>query len=370
MTVKQKIVHNLLNIPGHRTGKKNIVFESDDWGSIRMPSKKAVDELYATGINVYSNPFNNLDALESEEDLTSLYEVLCRFKDHHGNHPVITANCIVANPDFDKIKNNNFQNYYWESAADTYAKYSNSTGALQLFKEGMSSGFIWPQFHGREHVNINQWLYALQNGDAQIMQAFDKGVFGIDFNHTRSIRNNFMAAFDFDTQLEATSKESIIKEGLDEFEKLYGIKSQSFIAPCYVWHPALEPILKKHGIDYIQGINYQFAPGYYTSKYKKIFHTQGQRNACGQRYLVRNAFFEPALNKNINWVEDCMQRIRTAFFWGKPAIIGTHRINFTGRLSIDNRENTHRLLQQLLQKITATWKDVAFTTSDKLGRLF
>ncbi len=357
-------------MPGRRVEKKMIVFESDDWGSIRMPSKKVVEELNAAGINVYSNPFNYIDALESEEDLTSLFDVLRKFKDHLGNYPVITANCITGNPDFDKIKKNNFQTYHWESNEATYAKYSNSKGALQLFKQGMNNGFIWPQFHGREHVNVSQWLTALQNGDAQIMQAFDRGVFGIDFNNARSLRNNFMAAFDFNTVDESTEQEIIIKEGLDEFEKLYGIKSQSFIAPCYVWHPSLEPVLKKYGVEYIQGIHYQFAPGYYSNRYKNIFHTQGQRNGSGQRYLVRNAFFEPALNKNINWVDDCMQRIRTAFFWGKPAIIGTHRINFTGSLSIENRQNTHRLLHQLLQKITYTWKEVEFTTSDKLGSLF
>lgn len=40
MNLKQYITHNLLNIPGWRTNRKIVVIESDDWGSIRMPSQE------------------------------------------------------------------------------------------------------------------------------------------------------------------------------------------------------------------------------------------------------------------------------------------------------------------------------------------
>ena len=40
MNLKQTITHNLLNIPGCRTNRHIVVIESDDWGSIRMPSKE------------------------------------------------------------------------------------------------------------------------------------------------------------------------------------------------------------------------------------------------------------------------------------------------------------------------------------------
>ena len=39
MSFKQTITHNLLNIPGWNTKRRIVVFESDDWGAIRMPSK-------------------------------------------------------------------------------------------------------------------------------------------------------------------------------------------------------------------------------------------------------------------------------------------------------------------------------------------
>ena len=45
MSLKQTITHNLLNILGWRTKRHIVVIESDDWGSIRMPSKKVYDKL-------------------------------------------------------------------------------------------------------------------------------------------------------------------------------------------------------------------------------------------------------------------------------------------------------------------------------------
>ena len=41
----QKLTHAIMQVPGFRTGRKIVVFESDDWGSIRMPNKLVYDQL-------------------------------------------------------------------------------------------------------------------------------------------------------------------------------------------------------------------------------------------------------------------------------------------------------------------------------------
>lgn len=365
-----RVKNNFQNIPGRRLPGKLVIFESDDWGSIRIPSRNVKEELESSGINLSSNPFNYLDALESDEDLTSLFELLSGFRDFRGNHPVITANCIVGNPDFEKIRASDFEEYHWESIETTYARTASGKNAYRIFQEGVRAGVIWPQLHGREHLNIDQWLAALRAGDAPILKAFSLGVFAIDYKNAHSQRNNFTAAFDLSTQEELQQKGKIIEEAVTEFERLYYFQPKSFIAPCYVWHPSLEDMLYKNGVNYIQGINYQFAPEPGKAKYKRIMHTQGQENHNGQRYFVRNAFFEPSLNGNLDWVENCMQRLKIAFFWGKPAVIGTHRLNFIGAISKENREKTHDLLKKLLTRITQTWPDVEFTTTDRLGDLY
>lgn len=97
---RSSLARHLVNYKGWQTTRKIIVIESDDWGSIRMPSKEIYDNLLKSGIRVDRCPYNRYDSLASEEDLSALFDVLTSFRDMNGNHPVITANTVVANPDF------------------------------------------------------------------------------------------------------------------------------------------------------------------------------------------------------------------------------------------------------------------------------
>jgi hypothetical protein len=61
-----------------------------------------------------------------------------------------------------------------------------------------------------------------------------------------------------------------------------------------------------------------------------------------------------------------MESIDISFKWGKPAIIGTHRINFAGRLGLEQRDKNLEMLDQLLTKILKKWPEVRFTDSTAL----
>jgi len=369
MLILKDIKRHITNFPGKRISKKLIVFESDDWGSERIPSLERLEYLISNKIDVYSNPFNHLDSLETEDDLSALFETLTRFKDRQGNHPVITANSVTANPDFKKIMASDFKEYHYESTLQTYRNKPGCKNSYQLIREGIAAGIYHPQFHGREHLNVRQWLNALQSGNEILLRAFHAGIYGIDINSELKKRNNFMAAFDGNNEQEDVEHRKIIKEGMSLFKKAFGFTSRSFIAPCYIWHPSLEELLKEHEIKYIQGLPIQFSPNHGV-KYKKIYHYQGERNRLKQIYFVRNCFFEPSLNHGYNWIKDCLRRLEIIFFWGKPAIIGTHRVNFIGSLNEENRKRNLDLFSDLIKKIIKTWPDIEFTTTDKLGDLY
>lgn len=360
---------HILNFPGKKLDKKYVVFESDDWGSERIPSAEGLKYLISSGIDVYRNPFNHLDSLETEDDLAALFETLRKFRDGQGHHPVITANSVIANPDFGRIKASGFHDYYYESSIQTYRNKKECENSFVLIKEGISDGIYLPQFHGREHLNVNQWLTSLQSGNKVLLKAFSASIYGIDLDSDLTKRDNFMAAFDSNSERERIEHEQIIKEGLSLFTETFKYRPASFIAPCYVWHPSLEIILKEGGIEFIQGLPVQYAP-IQNSRYKKIYHYQGEQNKMQQVYFIRNCFFEPALNPGYNWIKDCLRRLEIIFFWNKPAIIGTHRINFIGSLNEKNREQNLRELSLLLKLILQTWPDVEFTTTDKLGELY
>jgi hypothetical protein len=360
---------HIMNFPGKKLGKKYIVFESDDWGSERIPSKESLKYLTSSGINVFSNPFNHLDSLETGDDLSALFEILLSYTDRHGNHPVFTANSVTANPDFEKIKISDFKEYHYQSTLQTYSNKDGCENSYTFIKDGMAAGIYHPQFHGREHLNVRQWLTALQSGNQKLLNAFSAGIYGIDLDTEFTNRANFMAAFDSNSEQETAEHIDIIEEGAALFKDLFGYSSDSFIAPCYTWHPSLEILLKENGIKYIQGLPIQYVP-IYGGKYKKLYHYQGEPNNMQQFYFIRNCFFEPALNSKFNWIKDCLRRLEIIFFWGKPAIIGTHRINFMGSLNEENRRQNLRIFSVLLKSILETWPDAEFTTTDKLGELY
>ena len=367
---KKIITRNLLNIPGWRTNRKIVVIESDDWGTIRMSSKQAYEQFLNNGYPVNECPYNSNDALESNEDLELLFEVLSSVKDKNCNPALITANNIVANPNFEKIKASGYEQYFFEPFNKTLQRYPQHDRVEGLYREGILKKLFIPQFHGREHVNIDRWLHSLQNGDQAIRLAFEHSMFSVHYDRKPVVVNEWMDALDGDSAIALKEKAAILQQGLELFRVIWGFQSKSFIAPCYVWESSLEPILAANGVEYIQGMVNQMEPiaelGY---AYKKKYHYQGQRNKYGQRYLIRNVFFEPSTNPTFNWVDDCLHRIETAFRWHKPAIISSHRVNFVGFIRQQNREVNLALLHQLLQSIKKRWPDVEFMSSAQLGDL-
>ena len=108
-----------------------VVFESDDWGSIRMPSLEILRLLLDKKVAVNSpDTYDRIDTLASNEDLTRLIEVLSSVKDANGNPAILTMNCVTANPDFEKIKESGFQTYYYEKFTDTLKRYPHHDRSL------------------------------------------------------------------------------------------------------------------------------------------------------------------------------------------------------------------------------------------------
>lgn len=342
-----------------KSGRKVVIFESDDWGAIRVPSNKVHDELIAKGYNLDSRPYERFDGLEQDKDIEALTQTLSQFSDKRGNHPILTLNYLSANPYFDKIRANNFQYYTWESIDITYKEYSSSARVIELVKEGIGKGVFEVQFHGREHFDILKWLEALQLGDSDVHTAFNYKMCGIFPKNNPAYGNKYMVALKADTDYLM----DVLNQGITEFTRIWGHSPQSFIAPCYTWDSAIEVILKDNGIRVIQSSRFQKIP----ASNRKIIHYTGQKNSLGQMYTVRNCAFEPATTAmTIDVVAKTMAEVRKAFKSGTPAIISTHRINYTSRLSEENAVRSRKLLKELLIEILSEFPDVEFSTGVKL----
>jgi len=361
------IRQHALNIFGKRTGRKIIVLESDDWGNERLLNKQIYENARGGHIINKESPYWKFDALESNDDLTSLFDLLLSFKNAKGEHPVLTANFITGNPDFERIKTSGFSDYYYNPFFMSFQKYDNHNRVESLYKDGIAEKVFHPQLHGRDHIDTDRWLNALRMEDPVAVKSFELGFAHCSQTSGYSKRESISAAFDYNAGYDVKSFEKIILDGAAIFRDYFGYESKSFIAPAYIWPKQMELYLKNAHVKYIQGLSFQTIPVPSKNKYKRKFHYFFQQNKLGQFYLVRNCFFEPTILPHINWMDDLLQRISLSFFYNKPAIIGMHRLNFIGYHYPGNRDNNLRLLRKILTEILKRWPDVEFMSSDQLG---
>lgn len=357
--------YSLLNVPGHRFKEKLVLIQSDDWGSIRMPSNETRESLSKVKGLSTDDAYAYYDTLCDSEDLEALYSVLRKFKDNNGRHPVITANTVMANPDFSKMKADNYESYHKESLNQTFERYQIES-ALQLWQEGASEGLMDFQFHGREHVNVPLWLKALKEGPEAVRTAAHYEVFGLAFEGLNLRKKNFQAAWDYHNVEERAQIIDSIIEGLQDFKNFFKRESLSVIAPSYTWSDEIEEVLMGLGVQDMQGIMFQKQPEIGKTDYRKRWRWTKRARASKPGYQIRNAFFEPALHKHKDQVGQTLIRMDQAFRMGKPAIISSHRINFSGGLDIRNRLDSLRQLEELLGKALKLWPDISFIGSSNL----
>lgn len=360
------------NIPGWRTKRHIVVVESDDWGSIRMTSLESFDRLRRSGIPVDLDHYNINDALESNDDLEMLFDTLRQFEDSSGRHPVMTGVNVVANPDFKAISDSCFTEYFYEPFTRTCERYPGHDRVYEFWKQGIKERLFVPILHGREHLNAQFWMRALQNGEISTVLAFQEGVTGIPRIGIGGVTiPDYQAAFEIDTLDDLPFQSEVIRTGGKLFEQLYGFKPRYFVPTNGPFNNSLEKDLLEAGIKYINTGKRQREP-LGNGQYKVNTRFIGDKNQFGQIYLTRNCFFEPSamgfeVPQNYDWLNYCLKEIEIAFSWHKPATISTHRVNYIGFLHPENRERGLKLLSRLLKEIIRRWPDVEFMTSVELG---
>lgn len=360
---KAAIVAHRTNCTGKTLPGRFLVIESDDWGAIRTPSRHALEAFEKRGLDLANSAYKN-DSLASNEDLDELFNVLQSIRDGKGNPVKITANAIMVNPDFEKIRASNFTKFYFEDFRETLQKYPAHDKAFSIWQQGITNGVFMPQFHGREHLQYKRWLKVLQAGNKDALYCFDHGT-----TYSGKGDYSFMEAYDWDHPGDVEEHKKIIAEGLFLFKNVFGFASKSFIAPCYNWDPEIEGVLKSNGVRWLQGLRNQMVPTGSFDHYTILPHYFGEVNQLGLKYNIRNCFLEPSLLPGKDWVDSCLAQIQSAFFWRRPAVICSHRINYIGLIDQRNRDRGLRDLKILLHRVLKKWPDVQFISTDQLDDL-
>lgn len=355
---------------GYQTPKKQIIFMSDDWGSVRLKSLAAREALREKGIKVDANRFDQFDCLETNNDMEALFEVLTKYKDHLGNYPCITAVTNVGNPDFEKIQADHFQNYHLETIDKTYQRYPNSDRVLSLAKQGIEQNIFVPQSHGREHVQVNWWMEELQSKEAMARKVFEQEFFFLGVDHLQNPKRNrdIAASFDVWTPADIENTKTIAANSLAIFKQLYGFHSINFTPPAMFYSPSLEPVLKQEGVQWLD-VGRFFKTPQIEGKEAWQFNYLGRKKKSGLTVLVRNAVFETNFTAENNGVSDCMRNIQQAFDCKQPAIISNHRASFVGGIVEANRTKGLKALDVLLSEILKKWPDAEFIPVNAIGKL-
>lgn len=310
-----------------------LVIESDDWGLARNPDVEALAR--------FGKPNDWADErLETPADLSLLYRLLAGFRDAAGRPACMTANFVVANPDFEAIAAEGYARYY-ETPIGT-------SPLIPAWREGLASRVFVPQYHGRSHFWIEAWLRDLQGDVAGARELCRKGVHqGLSLLLGQAWRYH-SEYLDWHREARWRPEElnSWIAGGLDRFEGAFGFRPTSSIAPHYILPTVAERALSECGIRYLQGTNTRIVRSG-AGQRVNFRHSLGEVSPHGLRYLARTVKFEAqprSLQEPIAATAEC---IRRAWRDGLPCVVDCHRLNFCCPARDDALGNLHQLLTLL-----------------------
>jgi len=302
--------------------------------------------------------------MESNRDMESLFDVLTSVKDCKGNHPVFTFLMNLANPDFKRIVDSDFDQYFYETFDQTLKRYPLSDNVIKLYHQGINQKVIDPQFHGREHVQISAWMKCLKSRDNLVRFSFANEFFHLPAGpYMEPVPGDFAEAFNFGDANEIKLQEEVIQSGIEIHKKLWDVKPIYFTAPSMIYNSALEKSLTQEGIK-IMDVPLMRNEPLGGGKSRRRLQYFGQRTKSNGFYVNRNAVFETNL-QNVS-IDSCLKQISFAFSCKKPALISNHRASFVGGIIETNRTNGLKQLKQLLNSITKHWPDVEFINTREL----
>lgn len=366
---------NIKNFGGWTTSRNLVVFNVDDYGNVRLASPDARDRLVAAGLNL-SGRMDCFDAMETREDLVQLFDVLDSVKDRNGNPAKFTPYTVVANPDFARIREDG--HYFHELLPVTFERLADQQktayqGTWKMWKEGISNGFLQPQSHGREHLNLTLLEHLLKTGNRELrvnleqesVAGLTSKLPGIGFSTAFALTSDCAVGT---TQEQLRGHQEVIESGLDAFQQVFGFHSLTFTPPAQTIHPLLYKVLENGGV---KGIHKPIRCWRDLGDGKRQLEKNKTGKRSGQSHvsIVRNIVFEPTVRQSFDPVTRAMRLIEVAFRWRKPALISSHRVNFSGHINPDNRARGLKALKMLLDSIVTRWPESEFVGADQLVQI-
>jgi glycosyltransferase involved in cell wall biosynthesis len=316
----QRVERRLHDHARWRCTEPLLIFESDDWGLDRRASSER--------LKAFGRPGPRADEeLETAEDLRRLFDVLDGHRDATGRPAVFTANVIVANPDYDAITRDRYEVYH-------EIPIGRRKDLRLAWGEGVARGVVCVELHGRRHFSVEEWMADLRGdvaGARVLCSEHRHGGLSLLEGQSQRYHTEYLT---WRTGVESDERTLALelKGSLDILEEVFGRRPTSTIAPHYVFSSRIEKAWREAGLRFVQGAHYQVLRGQ-AGEYGhvSVSHALGERSPSGLLYLSRSVRFEPRPERPHQGIASALAAIRWCIEQGIPAVVDTHRVNFTGR---------------------------------------
>ncbi len=309
-----------------------LIIESDDWG----PGPKG-----------------------HGQQLHRIAKILERHHDQRGNPAVMTLGVALALPDVKRMALSDYEQYYRQLLSPVRCP-----AICDVMRRGTASGVFAVHMQGLERYWPSTLLWAIKANEK--VKAW---LLSDEFPRTEELPAYLQSRWTNATSLPsrplsehqikaATALEAKI------FARIFGATPHVVVPPAFCWNNMVEKAWAEAGVRVIVTPGYRCEShdrdGGMTAKGSLIYN--GQMNAYGQMYIVRDDYFEPALG---HLAEKGLAALETKSTLGRPTLLESHRLNFVD--DPDAADVALNQLDSLLEEAIKRFPRVIFMSTEKLA---
>jgi len=338
---------SLLPIQGFFFDRPLVILQSDDWGRVGLRDQEGFAQLQSAGLNLGERPYD-LYTLETTQDLAELSQLLKRHRDSNGRPACLEMNFMMANLDFPKMADENFQRIHLRALPDGFPHPWQRPGLLEAYRDGIDAGVFYPALHGLTHFcrQAVEREVAADGERAALVKTLWKA--GTPYIHWRMpwIGYEYLDTHQPPEERFLSGAEQVeaIGAAVGNFAKMFSTLPRSACAPGYRADESTCKTWAHFGVRVAQN-----GPG--TSSPPHLDH-------FGLLHLYRTLNFEPALDSNLS-VSNSLDKVSENLQSGLPAIISIHSINFHSTVK-DFRTRTLALLDEFLSAVEAKFPSLLY----------
>jgi hypothetical protein len=326
-----------------------VVIQSDDWGlegwfpdSLAAATLADLTTSLPPRLSAYAR-----STLESSADVESLQALLQSIQGVSGLAAVMQANTVVAGPDLDdRVAPESSVGWPFHPSGVGRGGYFRP-GLREAVDAAIAAGVWRPELHGLTHFDLFAYSAARRRGDRTERRARELGVFayedwmlGTELGHADAERASSLAAMS-----------AVL------FERRFGRRPDSVIAPDYRWTRADEDAWVAVGVSVVQAKREQVDPGInLVSKWgrlQKWLMGSIDRHRARFTYLDRPARLEPYGSEDPFVQQGAMEAaaaVRAAWARGEPGVLSIHRVQLSSldpAIAAAGRRQLRRCIEEL-----------------------